>query len=92
MIGSLRLHGQTIKLTRESYGEIADVDHLLDFTPSLLHDLSHLQRDEFAQRILLGPERLAQIANDEAALGRRNHAPLLESFRRCLHHLVVVLR
>ena len=69
---------QAVELPRQADGEVADVDHLLHFALAFRADLAHLERDEVAERLLVLPQRIAEIAHELAALGRRALAPRLE--------------
>src|SRR5699024_12006436 len=42
------------------YGEVADVDHLLDLAQALRGDLADLDRDQPAERLLVGAQLLAE--------------------------------
>jgi pyrroloquinoline quinone (PQQ) biosynthesis protein C len=64
------VHGQAVKLARQANGEVADVDHLLHLADAFGANLAHLQRDQFAQRLLVRAQEVAQVAHDFAALGR----------------------
>ena len=71
MAGALGGDGETVKLARETDREIADVDHLLHFAEAFLQDLAGFERDEAAQRILVG----AQFLAEQSAPARRGAAP-----------------
>ena len=55
-------------LPGQSYGVVADIDVLLDFTDALGHDLAHLQTDQFSQWIDLLSKGLSDLTDDLAAL------------------------
>ena len=76
MFGTFGRDRQPIQLTRKPYREIADVDHLLHFTEAFLQYFSGLDGDQSAERIFVGAQLLTQQADQFAALGRRNIAPL----------------
>ena len=84
--GPLGRDGQAVELAREADREVADVDHLLHFAVAFGADLAHLERDEFAERLLELAQRVAEIAHDLAALGRRALAPGLERPRGRADH------
>ncbi len=83
--------GQAVELPRQADGEVADVDHLLHFAVALRADLAHLEADEIAQRLLGGAQRLAEVAHELAALGRRRLAPRAEAGAGGRGHAVVGL-
>ena len=78
MIGALGLNRQTIELTRQADGEVADVDHLLHFAEPLRLDLADLDRHQPAEFRLGGAQFLAQQADKLAAARRRDAAPFEE--------------
>src|SRR5580698_9683757 len=43
MAGALAVHGKSIELTRETDGEIGDVDHFLHLAQTLRDDLAHFE-------------------------------------------------
>src|SRR5262245_17580730 len=69
---------QAVELARETDGEIADIDHLLDFPQTLGADLSRLEGDQHPQVVLYLPKRISQLPDDFAALRRRHHPPAKE--------------
>ena len=71
VVGALGRDGAAVELPRQSDGEIADIDHLLDLAEALGHDLAGLERHEQAEIILGGAQFLAR----EAARTRRAAAP-----------------
>ena len=66
----LAVHGEAIKLARESHREVGDVDHFLHFALALGQDLAHFEGDECAQRIFVPAQLVADLAYDVAALRR----------------------
>ncbi len=66
---------QTVELARQAHREIADVDHLLDLAEALRHDLADLQRHEAAERLLAGPQFLAEQPHEFATPRRRHLTP-----------------
>src|SRR5215472_10553406 len=66
---------QSVELSRDTDGEIADVDHLLDFAETLLDDLAGLQRDQFAQCLLADAELLAKESDKLASAWRGHVSP-----------------
>jgi hypothetical protein len=79
VIGPFARNRQSIKLSRETDGEVAHVDHLLDFSESLAFDFSGLQRDEQAKIVFVFAQCVADLPHDLAALRRGNEAPLFEA-------------
>ncbi len=74
--------GQAVELPRQPDGEVADVDHLLDFAEPLGLDLAGLDGHQPAQRLLAGAQLFAQQSHQFAALGRRDQTPCEESRMR----------
>jgi hypothetical protein len=77
--GTFRSHCQPIKLTGKADGEIAYIDHLLDFAVPFRSNLPHFQANEITQWFLQFAQRIAQIADDFAPFGRGNHSPSIKS-------------
>jgi hypothetical protein len=88
MAGPLGRERQAVQLAREPDREVTNVDHLLHFAVAFRADLAHLERDEIAQRLLEFPERVAEIAHEVAALGRRPLAPRDKRARGFADHAV----
>ena len=78
--GTLGGDGQTVELARQADGEIADVDHFLDFAEAFGRDLADFDGDQAAEIGLGGAQFLAEQADQFAALRRRHHAPDAEGF------------
>ena len=74
MAGPLAGDRQAVELPAQADGEVADVDHLLDFAGRLGHDLARLAADDGGQILLAGPQPFADPA-DELAAHRRRHDP-----------------
>ena len=91
VVGTFRVHGQPVELTRLTDGEVADVDHFLDLTQTFLVAFAHLVRDEGAQAFLFGTQRVAVLAHDFTALWRGPLAPFHERSRSSVHDLRVVV-
>ena len=53
MPGALRGDGQAKELARLTDGQVADIDHLLDFAEAFLKDLAALQGDQCSQVLLM---------------------------------------
>ena len=70
MTRPFRGDGQPVELARQADGEIADIDHLLNFAAPFLENLSVLQGDETTQNILRCAQLLAEQA-DKLAPPRR---------------------
>ena len=83
--GALGGHGQAVELARQAEGEIADVDHLLDFAQALLEDLAGLEGDQAPERILVRAQLLAEQAHQLAAPRGGHAAPLEEGALRRAH-------
>ena len=64
-----------MQLPRQADGEIADVDHLLNFAQALGDDLADFERHQRAKRLFRGAQFLAEEAHELAPAGRRNLAP-----------------
>ncbi len=79
-------HGEAVKLARKSSGEIGDVDHLLHFAFAFGQDLAHFKRDQRAEIVLGAPQLIADLADDLAALGGRQHAPAFEDLGSLLNN------
>lgn len=75
MARALRSDGQAVDLARESDGEVADVDHFLNFAKALGNDLAGLQSHHRPQRLLRGAQLLAEQPHKFAAARRRHLAP-----------------
>ena len=71
--------GQTIKLTGKSHGEVADVDHLLDFAETFRFDFADLDGNEPAEGALVGAQLFAEEPHEFTALGTRDQTPFEES-------------
>ena len=70
--------GQTVQLTGQADGEIADVDHFLNFTQAFLSDLAGLPRHQLTEIGLVFTQDVAQLTHQFATARRRNLAPQLE--------------
>ena len=75
MARSFGMHGETVELARESDAEVADVDHLLDFAMALGADLSHLERNQIAERLLELAEGIPEVSDHLPALGGGDFTP-----------------
>ena len=78
--------GQTVELARQADGEIADVDHFLDFAETFGRDLAGFDRDQPAEFGLCGAQFLAEQPHQFAALWRRHQTPGAERLVRLLDH------
>ena len=83
---------QAVELPRQPDGEVAHVDHLLDFALPLRADLARLERDQQPQVRLALAKRLADLADDLAPARRRHHPPGRERLARLRHDRFVVGR
>ena len=75
VLAALGGDGQAIELARQADGEVADVDHLLDLAQALRGDLADLDRDQPAERLLVGAQLLAEQPHELTALRRRDLPP-----------------
>jgi hypothetical protein len=64
-----------MQLARQADREVADVDHLLNFAETFGEDFTDLDRDEAAERLLVGAQLLTEEADELPAMGRRHIAP-----------------
>ncbi len=78
VLGALGGDGEAGELAREAGGEGADVDHLLDFAEAFGEDLAGFDGDEAAERFDVGAEFFAEEADEFAAFGCGDVAPLEE--------------
>ena len=69
VLGALGGDGQAVELARQADGEIADVDHLLNFAEAFGRDLAGFQRHEAAEIVLGGAQFLAEQTHEFAATG-----------------------
>src|SRR5205085_2808129 len=89
VIGPLAGNRQAVKLPREADGEVAHVDHLLDFAETFALDLSTFQRDEHSQIVFRLAQRLADLTDNVASLRRWNNTPFVENSQRRLDRLFI---
>ncbi|MPM71924.1 hypothetical protein SDC9_118896 [bioreactor metagenome] len=75
VLRAFRRHRQPVKLAREAYGEIADVDHLLNFAHALLQDFAHLHGDQASEVFFVFADTQRDLTHDLASDGRRYGAP-----------------
>ena len=86
------MDGQSVELSRESDGEVGDVDAFDDLSNTFGMDLAHLHGDQCTELLLLGAEGVAHATDDLASLGGRQHAPvLLDGFGSSDDVLVLIL-
>lgn len=78
MFGALGGEGEAADLTREASGEGADVDHLLDFAQTFGEELAGFDGDEATEGVEVGAEFFAEEADEFAASGGGDGAPLEE--------------
>ena len=84
VLGPLGVHRQAVEHARLADGEVADVDHLLDFAIALGLDLAHLEADQAAEAVLAAraaprptgarPRRAAAPARRATSRKRRGRA------------------
>ena len=75
MVRALGGDRQPIEPAREADGELADVDHLLNFAAAFRQDLARLYCHQPAKNLLCCAQLLAQEADQLAAPRRRHAAP-----------------
>src|SRR5438552_2539545 len=93
MVFSLRLNRQAVKHARLADGEIADVDHLLNFAFTFGNDLAGLESDELTKLMFQLAQPISESANGVAADGARCSSPFFERFLRTRDRgLVIVVR
>jgi hypothetical protein len=90
--GALGADRPAVQLARESDGELADVDHLLDLTAGLGSDLADLEADEGGEVVLVLAEQFAEAAHQPAADRCRHGAPGLERLAGTGHRVVHLRR
>jgi hypothetical protein len=78
MFGALGWDGKAGELAGEAGGEGADVDHLLDFAVAFGEDFAGFDGDEAAESWEFGAEFFAEEADELAAFGGGDSAPLEE--------------
>jgi hypothetical protein len=71
----------------QSDGEVADVDHLLDFTASLAADLPGFKGDDGCEIVDVLAKQRAQVANHFRAPGSRSRSPTRERARRSVDRI-----
>ncbi len=70
--------GQAVQLTRQADGEIADVDHFLNFAQAFLGNLAGFDRNQLAKVGLVLTQHLAKQAHQLATARGRHAAPSFE--------------
>ena len=75
VLGALGGDRQAVELARQADGEVADVDHFLNFAEALGHDLADLDRHQAAKLRLVCAKLLAEKSDEFAALRGRHIAP-----------------
>ncbi|MNF42980.1 hypothetical protein D3C84_240500 [compost metagenome] len=70
--------GQAVQLTGQADGEVADVDHFLNFTQAFLGDLAGLPGHQLAEVGLVFPQDVTQLPHQLATARCRNLAPQFE--------------
>src|SRR5436190_419666 len=91
MVFSLRLNRQAVKHARLADGEIADVDHLLNFAFTFGNDLAGLESDELTKLMFQLAQRISETANGVAADGARCSSPFFERFLRARDGCLVIV-
>ena len=90
MARAFGVHGEPVELTGESYGEIADVDHLLDLAFAFCLDLAGLPGHQRAEVCLARSEGVTELTHVLSADGSGNHPPGREAFLRGAYDCLVV--
>jgi len=72
---ALAHRGQAIELARKASGEIADINHFLDFAESFGNDFAGFERDQTAEFGLGLAQFLAEQSNEFAPARRGNGSP-----------------
>ena len=80
MAGAFAGDRLAVELAAEADGELADVDHLLDFAQGFLRDLARFPADDRGELALVLAKLFAEQADEVAADGSGNDAPLEEGF------------
>src|SRR5437667_2045499 len=91
MVFSLRLNRQAVKHARLADGEIADVDHLLNFAFTFGNDLAGLESDELTKLMFQLAERISETANSIATDRAGRSSPFFERFLRTRDRGLVIL-
>ena len=65
-------------MAAEADGEVANVDHFLNFAVALRLDFAHFQSHQRAEDVLFLTQGIAELPHDLAALRRGHRAPVLE--------------
>ena len=79
--------GQTVKLARQAKGEIADVDHFLNFAKTFLIDLATFKRHQTAKRFFGRAELITQKTDQFAAAWTRNLTPCAKCLFSIADHI-----
>ena len=91
MVFSLRLNRQAVKHARLADGEIADVDHLLNFAFTFGNDLAGLESDELTKLMFQLAQRISEAANSIATDRAGRSSPFFERFLRTRDRCLVIL-
>lgn len=75
--------GEAVELARDSDGEIADVDHLLDFAAAFFEDLAAFEADEGGEVFFVLAKFVSELPDELASFGTWDIAPGAE----CLYAL-----
>ena len=81
---------QSVKLARQADGEVAHVDHFLDFALPLGADLAGLQRDQKPEIGLEGTKGGSDLADDFSSPRRRNEPPRSKRRSRAIDDSLVI--
>src|SRR5262245_62206705 len=76
-----------MQLARQADREVTDVDHLLNFAETFGEDFADLDRDEAAERLLVGAQLLAKEPNKLPTMRRGHIAPDQKSGVRSIDRL-----
>ncbi len=91
VVGALGLDGEAADGAGEAGGVDADVDHLLDLAAAFGEDFAGLDGDEAAELVEVGAELFAEEADELAAAGHGDGAPVEEGLVGCGDCLLRVL-
>lgn len=76
--------------SRKSAGHVAHVNRLLHFSQSLRKNLAHLQGDQLAQWLFLGPESLADLPHDVSSDWHWHRSPFFLSLTHPGNGILVI--
>src|SRR4051812_34207356 len=80
MLRALRLNGQTVQHARLPNGEIANIDHLLNFALAFGNDLAGLKRNELPQLMFKIAQGVPKATNRISSHWPRSNTPFQKCF------------